>query len=177
MPRGGDANGAVTPSSMGLRHHLPKHGESIAEHGYAGTGPCRHPRFSRQQSYGHGGPCQLSGTSHSIGSMWPRFSTTLNVPFVDRAMYMFMRTWCWPGHAGLYCVPSVNRWSSQRTKTHLQRCSRTRLSARGGGGIRPLRHRARVFAGNSVDTSSDLPEGRVYGNNGLTVIDDTVPSW
>ncbi len=42
-------------------------------------------------------PRQLGRTSHSLGSMWPRFSTTLNVPFSDRAMYMFMRTWCWPG--------------------------------------------------------------------------------
>jgi hypothetical protein len=33
-------------------------------------------------------------TSHSCGSMAPRFLTTLNVPFCDRAMYMFNRRWC-----------------------------------------------------------------------------------
>lgn len=37
---------------------------------------------------------QLCPTSHSFGSMWPRFFTTLNVPPSDRAMYMFIRTWC-----------------------------------------------------------------------------------
>ena len=66
-------------------------------HGNAGTGVCRHRRSSRQRCSGRAGPCQRSETSHSLGSMWPRFSTTLNVPFSDQAMYVFMRTWCWPG--------------------------------------------------------------------------------
>jgi hypothetical protein len=37
---------------------------------------------------------QARPTSHSFGSMWPRFSTTLNVLPPGRAMYMFIRTWC-----------------------------------------------------------------------------------
>ena len=37
---------------------------------------------------------QARPTSHSFGSMWPRFSTTLNVPPSERAIYMFIRTWC-----------------------------------------------------------------------------------
>ena len=40
------------------------------------------------------GAGQARPISHSFGSMWPRFSTTLNVPPSERAMYMFIRTWC-----------------------------------------------------------------------------------
>jgi uncharacterized protein (TIGR03086 family) len=36
-------------------------------------------------------------TSHSFGSMTPRFLTTSNLPPFDCAMYMFIRTWCCPG--------------------------------------------------------------------------------
>ena len=37
------------------------------------------------------------GTIASSGSMAPRLSTISKRPFFAWAMYMFMRTWCWPG--------------------------------------------------------------------------------
>ncbi len=42
-------------------------------------------------------PGRHAPTSHSCGSMAPRFLTTLKVPPWDCAMYMFNRTWCCPG--------------------------------------------------------------------------------
>jgi len=37
------------------------------------------------------------GTIASSGLMAPRLSTISKRPFFAWAMYMFMRTWCWPG--------------------------------------------------------------------------------
>ena len=39
----------------------------------------------------------LTPCMHSLGSTAPRLLTTFNWPLLTWAMYMFIRTWCWPG--------------------------------------------------------------------------------
>ena len=83
------------PATIGVAPSALTEGRDRAPSGGAGTAA---RAIRRSVSVASDGVAAPGGTSHSFGSMWPRFLTTLNVPPSDRAMYMFMRTWCWPGH-------------------------------------------------------------------------------
>ena len=72
-------------------------------------------------------------TGRSCGSMAPRLSTISKRPSRAWAMYMFMRTWCWPGTDGRRAARPLGDRRVIERRDHVLLLERARL----GHGGRP----------------------------------------